>query len=76
VCPPRGDTVDVCARTRFLPNRGAGSVTQPTHTFVDTKPGTINILLAGAVVEGLGMGNCAYSLSSVETSTVSYINSF
>src|SRR4051794_33735140 len=52
---------------------GAQSPT-PAQTMQDFAPGPVNAALA-AIIEGLGMGACAYSLSSLETTTVNYINS-
>lgn len=46
----------------------------PTSTFIDYSPSTFNTSNAGAVVEGLGSGSCSYSLSSIESMTVTYLN--
>jgi hypothetical protein len=46
----------------------------PANSFIDYRPGIIDLSPLGVVVEGLGMGACAYSLSSIESTTVTYIN--
>ncbi len=48
----------------------------PNANFVNVSPGSTGIPsgASGIVVEGLGSGSCSYSLSSIETTTVYYIN--
>lgn len=46
---------------------------KPNVGALDFRPGNFNTHHTGAVVEGVGMGACAYSLSSVESATVRYI---
>jgi hypothetical protein len=45
----------------------------PNVSALDYRPSTFNTHPTGVVVEGVGMGRCSYSLSSVESATVRYI---
>lgn len=45
----------------------------PNVSALDYRPSIFNTHPTGVVVEGVGMGRCSYSLSSVERATVRYI---
>jgi hypothetical protein len=46
---------------------------RPNVSALDQRPSNFNTRPTGIVVEGVGMGRCSYSLSSVESATVRYI---
>lgn len=57
---------------------GSAQSPSPTNTFGNVAPGVTSVPSgsSGIVVEGLGGGACYYSASSVETSTVYWLDNY
>ncbi len=63
-----------CGAISVLPTTTFAQSPSPNANFLNQNAGTVNLGEQGVVVEGLGMGSCSYSLSSVESTTVTYLN--